>query len=113
VASFFQGTIIWAMMLDPRGLNPKCRPGIVLNSGHQSGEHIVVAALTTTFDEPLKSHVVEIPCNSSTLLKKRCVAVCNWLVVLRESDVVSIGGSVDASMMKEIIERLPKKESPR
>lgn len=96
-------------MLDPRGLNPKCRPGIVLNSGHQPGEQIVVSALTTTFSEPLGPHLVEIPCDGSTLLKKRCVAVCNWLVAISERDIVSVGGQVSLPLMQAIILRLPKK----
>ena len=113
MASFSQGTIIWATMLDPRGLNPKCRPGIVLNNGHEPGELIVVAALTTTFREPLDSHLIEIPCDGGTLLKKRCVAVCNWLVVVTEADVVSIGGRVGLPVMRAIIANLPKKPKPK
>jgi hypothetical protein len=100
-------------MLDPRGSNPKCRPGIVLNNGHQSGEQLVVAALSTTFHEPLGSHLVEIPCDGATLLKKRCVAVCNWLVAINEADVVSVGGRVDLSTMRNIIAHLPKRPNPK
>ena len=109
MASLLQGTIVWATMLDPRGMNPKCRPGIVLNNGHQPGEQIVVAALTTSFREPLDSQIVEISCDSGTLLKKRCVAVCNWIVEITEADVVSIGGRVGISTMQTIIANLPKR----
>lgn len=112
VASFLQGTIIWATMLDPRGKNPKCRPGIVVNSGHQSGEEIVVVALTTSFQEPLGARLVEVPCNADTRLKKRCVAVCTWLVAVTEADVVSIGGRVGLPVMRQIIAGLPKKPKP-
>jgi hypothetical protein len=113
VPSFLQGTIVWATMLDPRGRNPKCRPGIVLNNGHRPGEQIVVAALTTTFDEPLDPAAIEIPCNNDTRLKRRCVAMCNWLVAILEGDVVSIGGRVDLPIMRDIIAHLPKRPNPK
>jgi hypothetical protein len=100
-------------MLDPRGLNPKCRPGVVLNNGHQPGEQIVVAAMTTSFRDPLGPHVIEIPCDSGTLLKKRCVAVCNWLVAITEADVVSIGGRVGIATMRAIIANLPKRPNQK
>jgi mRNA-degrading endonuclease toxin of MazEF toxin-antitoxin module len=111
VPAFSQGTIVWARMLDPRGRTPKLRPGVVLNHNRQPGDQIVVAALTTTFDEPLAPELVEIPCDSTTLLKRRSVVKCDWLIALDESDVASVGGTVSPSAMMEIIRKLPRRPS--
>ena len=108
MASFPQGTIVWATMLDPRGSNRKCRPGIVLNCGHQSGEDLVIAAITTAFDMPLPPGIVELPCDGMTLLKRRSAVVCNWLVVLTEGDVISRGGQVSPRLMLKILNKLPR-----
>jgi mRNA-degrading endonuclease toxin of MazEF toxin-antitoxin module len=112
VPAYLQGTLVWATMLDPQGGNPKCRPAVILNDGHKPGEQLVVAAVTTTFANPPPTNMVELPCDSATKLKYRSAVVCDWLVVLDEADIVSIGGRISRPLMEKVLNALPKRANP-
>ena len=83
-----QGEILWARCVDPRGVNEKRRPFVVLTLSEEiaRGEPIVAAAITTTLPNPLTDEYVELPWHPAgsvrTGLRKRCAVCCRWIVEL-------------------------------
>lgn len=104
-----QGRIIWASLPDPEGKNRKDRPAVILTRTDelQSNEPFVVVAATTTFREPLPPSSVKLPWHPRgavrTRLRKPTVAVCNWLITIREQDILDFGGIVPADVMMKIV----------
>ena len=103
-----QGHIVWVRMQDQAGRNPKCRPAVVLTATDEiiPNESIVVVAATTRFTEPLPDHKIILPWKPGrhpmTGLYKPCVAVCDWLAEVSQSDIQSVGGKVSTHIMEAI-----------
>ncbi|MCC5830197.1 MAG: type II toxin-antitoxin system PemK/MazF family toxin [Phycisphaeraceae bacterium] len=106
--SLTQGSVIWATVSPPVG-QPKQRPLVVITPDEEirRDEPIVAVAISTSVDSS-DANVVALPWSQRqpppTGLRKRSFAVCNWLVELRPSDVVSIQGRINKSKLCEILE---------
>ena len=107
-----RGRIIWANISDKQGRNLKLRPAVVLTTAEEieAGEPIVVAVVSTQFQLAKPEDQVELPWaplgNTLTRLKKRCVAVCNWVEEIKESDISEYGGMVPAAELTAILTRV-------
>lgn len=116
MATLHHGRIVWAVMRDRKGGNDKRRPGVIISEDREiaaDGSFFVVA-ISTSISEPLSEWEVLLPWNSSgttrTKLRKKAVAVCNWLAELSPNDVEDHGGVVPTKLLNEILElasRLP------
>ena len=108
-----QGSIVWIATKDQAGRNSKCRPVVILSSTHDiaSGKQLAGVAATGTFSKPLPTNRIELPWKNGkhpvTGLYKPCVAVCDWIVKLDQSDIVSIGGIVPDSLLAAILSMAP------
>jgi hypothetical protein len=104
-----QGRIIWARVRDPANQNEKKRPLVVLTRTEEilAGQEFVAVALTTSYSPPPGSLEVELPWHpegkTRTQLRRRTVAVCDWLVTIRSEDVEALGGVVPEHIMGQII----------
>jgi hypothetical protein len=111
VAGIEQGRIIWVEVADPSGKNKKCRPAVVLTPTAEvrAGQPFAAVAGSTSTQHPLSSDRIELPWDSSgncrTRLRKRTVAVCSWLLQVREEDIRQFGGVVPPKIMLEIYRR--------
>jgi mRNA-degrading endonuclease toxin of MazEF toxin-antitoxin module len=56
-----QGRIVWAVVSNPAGRNPKRRPGVVVTPTHEIAtlEEVVIVAATGTFSRPLPVNRIE------------------------------------------------------
>lgn len=108
-----QGSIIWVVVADKGGVNPKCRPAVVVTPTDEitDDDTFVVVAATSTFTKPLPENQIELPWKAGghpvTGLYKRCVAVCDWLAEVSHSDVDSIGGIVPPAVLRKILAQIP------
>jgi mRNA-degrading endonuclease toxin of MazEF toxin-antitoxin module len=104
-----QGSIIWAVIPDPNGENPKERPAVVVTATEaiQPESPIAVVAVTGTLPKPLPEEYVELPWHRAghpvTALKKRCAALCRWILSLRQDDIKECAGVVPTGKMVEIM----------
>jgi mRNA-degrading endonuclease toxin of MazEF toxin-antitoxin module len=114
VSPLQQGRIIWATICDPNGKNPKERPAVIVTATAElrADGPIVVVAITSRLKDPLSPDHVELPWQRGghprTGLKKRCAALCAWLIVIRPSDITEYAGVVPESKMRAILERIPR-----
>jgi mRNA-degrading endonuclease toxin of MazEF toxin-antitoxin module len=104
-----QGTIVIALVPDPAGANPKERPLVVVSPtvDVEAGKPIVAVAISTQFAEPPATTEVKLPFHprgsARTGLTKPCVAKCNWLCTLPQSDVRATRGYVSGNVLKSIL----------
>ena len=107
-----QGRIVIAWISDRKGWQ-ELRPVVILTDDDaiQRDPEFVFAAVTTTFRDPSPRNVIPLPWHPRghpvTGLSRRSAVVTDWLVVLRNEDVVGLGGDVPARILKSII---PKDE---
>lgn len=112
-----QGSVVWLTVVDPAGRNPKLRPAVVLTRTSEivEGGQVVVACATTRIDHPLPENHIKLPWNANgsakTGLRKPCVVVCDWLYVADLAGIEQIGGVVPATVLHEILARLPSIEA--
>lgn len=110
-----QGRIVWAIVNDPNGKNPKERPAVIITATDeiQPDQPIVAVAITGELPEPLPPEYVELPWHRNkhpkTGLKKRCAAKCDWLCIIQTRDVKEFAGVVPASKMQEILAKIPRR----
>jgi hypothetical protein len=103
-----QGRIVVAWISDRKGWQ-KLRPAVILTEDDsiQRDPEFVVAAVTTTFADPPPPNVIPLPWHPRghpvTGLTRRSGVVTDWLVVLRDEDVISLGGDVPARVLRKII----------
>jgi len=108
-----QGSIVWAEVPDQAGVNPKCRPLVIVTPTHEidTSTEIVGVAATGIFSTPLDKNRIELPWkhggHPKTGLYKPCVVVCNWLVVIDKSKIQGVGGTVPTGILEQIIAKLP------
>lgn len=107
-----QGRIVYTVVFDPRGGNPKRRPVILLTPPDQvpAGEPLIGVAVSTQPQDPLPNECVRLPSNSrkqgSSRLPERCAAVCNWAVTFHPESIETIGGIIYGELLLEIIEKV-------
>lgn len=108
-----QGSIVWVKVKDQAGRNPKCRPAVVVTPSAEivPGETIVVVAATSSFSRPLPQNQVALPWqhgkHPQTGLYKECIAVCDWLVEIDQSQIVELVGVCPSSTLSAILSKLP------
>jgi mRNA-degrading endonuclease toxin of MazEF toxin-antitoxin module len=108
-----QGSIVWVRVGDQAGRNPKCRPAVILTPTNEisPGEQLVAVAVTSTFSKPLPQNQIELPWQHGghpvTGLKKRCVAVCDWLIEVDQSAIEAIGGVAPPLVLTAILAQIP------
>jgi mRNA-degrading endonuclease toxin of MazEF toxin-antitoxin module len=77
-----QGRIVWVTVPDPRGGNPKARPGVIVTPTAQISTTgtVTVAAITTLIGQTPFAETVEVPSDPAghpqTRLKKPSEVVC-------------------------------------
>ncbi|MFM9959706.1 MAG: type II toxin-antitoxin system PemK/MazF family toxin [Planctomycetaceae bacterium] len=106
------GTIVWAIVADPTGRNHKRRPAVIVTPTAEilPGQALDAVAVTSHIPPSLPETSVELPWqihgHPRTGLFKRCVARCDWLLTLAESDVLKVGGTVPDSELRQILAKL-------
>jgi mRNA-degrading endonuclease toxin of MazEF toxin-antitoxin module len=109
VQSLQQGQVVWVELVDPSGRNAKCRPAVILTGTEEilPGQQIVGVAVTTRIIDPLPTHYILLPWhpggNVRTRLRRKCFAICDWLVTFSETDVQKTGGIVPTDVMVRIM----------
>jgi mRNA-degrading endonuclease toxin of MazEF toxin-antitoxin module len=89
-----QGRIIWASVPRPDGSPGKPRTAVIVTATAEINDTdpFVVVAITSAFQEPLRDAEVRLPFHPQgggrIGLKRPTVAVCDWLVELRKSQVL-------------------------
>jgi hypothetical protein len=93
----------------PHGQGRKLRPAVVIDM--VDADSFLAVAGSTSFPEPLPNECVLLPWHPEgkvkTKLKRKTVAVCNWMVKLGVAEVREIGGFVPPEIMKAILEKIP------
>ena len=108
-----QGSIIWVVVSDQAGRNPKCRPAVVVTPSEDISDDdtFIVVASTSKFSKPLPDNRIELPWKHGkhpvTGLYMRCVAVCDWLAEIAHEDVEGIAGIVPPRLLAKILEAIP------
>lgn len=106
------GRIVYTVVRDPRGGNPKRRPVILLTPSEQvpAGEPLIGVAISTQPKDPLPPECVRLPSNSrrqgSSRLPERCAAVCNWAVQFHADQIEEIGGIIYGELLLQIVEKV-------
>ncbi len=103
-----QGSVIWANVCDPNGVNRKHRPLLVVSTDpDQAPDKIVCVAITSSFTKPLEAFAVPLPfsqhghCRSG--LKKESIAHCEWLLTVSEADVIECKGWIDGAHLDKVL----------
>lgn len=103
-----QGDVVRVRVTDPRG-NVKVRPVVILTSTSEIilDSPLVAVAVTSSFAAPTPKNMVELPwarppIRTATGLVKRSAAVCDWLVTIKQSDIVETMGFVPTSKLLDV-----------
>lgn len=108
-----QGSIVWVIVDDTAGRNPKCRPAVVVTPTEEilPDQSIVLVAATGTFSKPHPENQVPLPWHRNkhpvTGLFKECVVVCEWLFEVEQDQIDSIGGVCPPNVLAKILEQIP------
>ncbi|HEV3447135.1 MAG TPA: type II toxin-antitoxin system PemK/MazF family toxin [Gemmataceae bacterium] len=106
-----QGRIIWASVPRPDGSPGKPRTAVIVTATAEINDTdpFVVVAITSAFQEPLRDAEVRLPFHPQgggrIGPQAPTVAVCDWLVELRKSQVLQEVGSLPTILMIEIVEK--------
>ncbi|MFN0053169.1 MAG: type II toxin-antitoxin system PemK/MazF family toxin [Planctomycetales bacterium] len=107
-----QGSIVWAQVADQQGRNSKARPAVIVTPTNEivNNGQIVLVAVTSTLS-PLPGNQVELPWKNEghpvTGLKKRCVAICDWLVEINCNAIIRVAGVVPPDRLRMILANIP------
>lgn len=110
-----RGTVIWAVIADPDGNNPKDRPAIVLDgqADIDAGKDLYVAVVSTGFGSPLNSGWFAVPSkprgDCETGLAEACVVKSDWLELIPQSSVLRVSGRAPARLVKLVANWLADK----
>jgi mRNA-degrading endonuclease toxin of MazEF toxin-antitoxin module len=105
--------VVWVEVPDPRGQNRKRRPAVLLTApaAVPPGQPLVAVAVTSQVDGQPGPEFVLLPYHSDghpqTGLRKRCAAVCRWLVTFAEQAIQDVAGVVPPAVLSVIKQRLP------
>jgi mRNA-degrading endonuclease toxin of MazEF toxin-antitoxin module len=106
-----QGRIVWANVPRPDGSPGKPRTVVIITATEEINDTdpFVVVAITSTFEEPLRDAAVRLPFHPQgggrVGLKRPTIAVCDWLIELRQAQVLQEVGSLPSTVMIEIVEK--------
>jgi mRNA-degrading endonuclease toxin of MazEF toxin-antitoxin module len=112
------GQIVWVPIPDHNGIS-KTRPAVVVTPNDDIDESGLadVVAITSTLQTPLPEDHVLLPWHaqghSRTGLKRKCAAVCSWVVQVSVADVESVTGSITGATLIEILGKIrPEPPAP-
>lgn len=106
------GSIVYVVVHDKQGRNPKRRPVVLLTppADVPEGEPLVGVAVSTQPQDPLPPACVRLPSNrqkqGSSKLAEHCAAVCDWIVKFYADDIEEIRGMVYGELLDEIREKV-------
>lgn len=106
-----QGSIVLANVKPPRG-EPKARPVLIISQPEDQvlDEEIVGVAISTSDFPDDSSRCVELPWAAQgkvqTGLRKRSVAVCDWLVAFKPSDILDVKGFLPTKHLLAVIQKI-------
>ncbi|MCP4594091.1 MAG: type II toxin-antitoxin system PemK/MazF family toxin [bacterium] len=116
-APFQLGQIVWASIADARGFR-KLRPGIIATPTeriHSTGP-LDVVAVTSRLPDPLPPDHVLLPWHPRrhprTGLKRKCAAVCTWVVRISPTDIEDVAGILPGAVMLDILTKLANVTPP-
>jgi mRNA-degrading endonuclease toxin of MazEF toxin-antitoxin module len=107
-----QGRIVWLETCDPQGRNLKKRPAVIVTptSEIEEDKPIVCVAITTDIPHVQSEDFVLLPYQNGghprTGLSKRCAAMCSWLVVIREDEIIGYLGKAPKPQLELILARM-------
>src|SRR5688572_13377727 len=110
-----QGHIVRAFVADQAGRDEKRRPVVIIGPYERSQdgeEQYLCVAITSTFDRRRfdDKSMVLLPWShdkrARSGLDRECVAKCDWLIVIRHSQIESTLGYVGDERLIAILERL-------
>jgi hypothetical protein len=116
VPKLVQGRIIYKMVPDPQGRNPKDRPLVIVSkdpSKVTEDELIYAVGITSELTESDPNNYVLLPwaplgkrCMSK--LSKKCAALCTWVAKVKRSEIAdeNCGGLIEAVHVEKIIAKL-------
>ena len=106
-----QGSIVWALIRDPRGANPKERPVVIISPTDAivAGAEVAGVAVSSSVPSPPPPNCVELPWqaqgNAATGFRKPSWAVCDWAVVLRYDDVGQPVGFIAGDALRRVLDQ--------
>lgn len=106
-----QGSIVWAVIRDPRGANPKDRPVVIISPTDEMrpGGEVAGVAVSSSVPTPPPPNCIELPWqaqgNAATGFRKPCWAVCDWAVVLRYEDVDEPVGYIAGDTLRRVLDQ--------
>lgn len=108
-----QGRLVWTVVVDPRGNNPKKRPVLILTSSEEIKTETVLVGIVCSGSaaekRPRPANYIPLPyqCNGlcTTKLKKPTVAIVGWYseVPNKEFNREDVGGVVMPSLLANIL----------
>jgi len=107
-----QGSIVWAVIPDSHGGNPKIRPAIVLtpNARINSQNEIRLASVTSLIGEARFTETVELPWHPDghpqTGLKKPSEVVCTWIAAMPLGDLTDSGKVLPPQYLLEVLDKV-------
>ncbi|MGL4550054.1 MAG: hypothetical protein ACRC33_02610 [Gemmataceae bacterium] len=114
---FVIGRIVYAVVNDPQGRNPKERPCLIVNRDPEDtpDARLAVVAITSTFAEIEPADRVMILYPQAQLngrphpitgLTCESAAACRWQTLIRESEVTGVGGRVPGHLLDRVLTRV-------
>jgi mRNA-degrading endonuclease toxin of MazEF toxin-antitoxin module len=105
------GQVVWVAIADHNGIR-KTRPAVVVtpNDDIDATGLADVVAITSTLQMPLADDHVLLPWHPQghprTGLKRKCAAVCSWVVQVSVDDVETVAGSITGATLAEILRKI-------
>lgn len=112
MSTLCRGRIVWTVLPDPQGRNPKRRPAIVITptADIRPDGNLVVVAITSRLDIASPEDQVELPWHRDghprTGLRNSSAAVCTWLARIPAAAIDGYLGHIPVPQMLRIIDRL-------
>ena len=123
MSSLCQGRLVWTLVADPRGKNPKHRPVVILTSNKELKTAKVAVGVVASHSAasvvPLPDHHIALPYQQNGLctskLRKPTVAICDWLAEVPNEPVSrdNLGGVITPMLLAKILEKIKEMESTR
>jgi mRNA-degrading endonuclease toxin of MazEF toxin-antitoxin module len=104
-----QGRIVRVEICDPSGRNPKRRPVVIVHPTEKikPDEPIYCVAITGEIPKKVPDNCILLPYqlggHPRTGLRKRCAALCSWVVKITEDEIVEYLGIVPKSRLDAIL----------
>jgi mRNA-degrading endonuclease toxin of MazEF toxin-antitoxin module len=108
----YQGRILEATVPDRRGGNHKRRPLVIITPTEdiEPGKPFQVVCLSTKITEYPSIYNVFIPGprpgkKAITLISQDCVAVCEWVLSIKESDIAGLLGPLPPRYLLQVLQK--------